>query len=171
MGKEAEEKELAKKTAKLSISETSSSSTTNATASTSTTSTTTTKRKKIRKKKSRKNSITAIWDQRAAKAMEVMKTCAFSKNFDPNLAKRKKGEKGYGRPPPGSKSEARAKRTNAWVMEQLDILLGVISSLGKPNKKAGGNMFMDFGTLFIVYQDISDTVVGMIQRGRKKKLL
>ena len=56
-------------------------------------------------------------------------------------------------------------------MEQLDILLGVISSLGKPNKKSGGNMFMDFGTLFIVYQDISDTVVGMIQRGRKKKLL
>lgn len=36
------------------------------------------------------------------------------------------GTEGYGRPPPGSKSEERAIRAQEWVETEIEKLLGVI---------------------------------------------
>ncbi len=51
------------------------------------------------------------------------------------------------------------------------MLLGVITREGRPDKHSGGRQGIDFGSLFYIYQDISDTLVGMIRKCRQAKLL
>lgn len=131
---------------------------------------------RVRKKKKgrKKNSIAAKWDAMATKTEAEQKRNIFSKDYDASFTKKtalKKGDKGYGRAPEGSLSAARAKRAKAWVKEQMDMLLGVIIRNGKPDKKRDGRIGIDFGTLFYIYQDISDTLVGMIRKSRKSKFL
>lgn len=41
-----------------------------------------------------------------------------------------KNAEGYGKPPPGSKSEERAKKANAWVEKEIEKLINVISQNG-----------------------------------------
>jgi hypothetical protein len=54
----------------------------------------------------------------------------FSKSFDPTAKHAvQKGMDGYGRPPPGSKTEERAMKAQEWVDTEIDKLLGVIKSV------------------------------------------
>ena len=75
----------------------------------------------------------------------------------------------YGKPKAGSKTEARAQAAKKWVDKEIDKLVEVITKLGAPDEERNGQITITFGPLFIAYQDISDTLVGILMRSKKRK--
>ena len=59
----------------------------------------------------------------------------------------------------------------AWVDKEIDALIGVIEDKGV--KQAGGSdkSQITFGELFDIYADISDSLVGILLRAKKRKRL
>jgi len=68
-----------------------------------------------------------------------------------------------------SLSEERAQNASRWVEKEVDKLILVIKAIGL--KGPDGKHQVTFGTLFIAYQDISDTLVGILMRAKKRKLI
>eukprot|EP00466_Bigelowiella_natans_P015307 jgi/Bigna1/138851/aug1.47_g13559 len=121
-------------------------------------------------KKKKRIAIISLWNKRANKAKEEMKHNIFSKHYDSKADRKSvlhKGQKGYGKALPGSKSAMRAEKAKLWVKQQIGILLTVIKREG--SKGPQGHHQVNFGKLFTAYQDISDTLVGMLRRARKYK--
>mmetsp|Transcript_3417 Transcript_3417/g.10445 ORF Transcript_3417/g.10445 Transcript_3417/m.10445 type:complete len:179 (-) Transcript_3417:524-1060(-) len=106
-----------------------------------------------------------LWAQRAEAASASQKTNAFSTHFDPEAAKAL-GD--YGTPAPGSLTEQRWHKGKAWVDEQIDNLLAVIRDVGDTDDNA---TTVDFGTLFANYADVSDSLVGILMRAKKRNRL
>ncbi|KAJ1457672.1 costars-domain-containing protein, partial [Pelagophyceae sp. CCMP2097] len=75
----------------------------------------------------------------------------------------------YGKPPPGSATEERWAKGKQWVEEQIAQMLQVIRDMG--NLEADGTVTVLFGKLFYTYADISDSLVGILMRAKKRKLL
>jgi len=75
----------------------------------------------------------------------------------------------YGKPKAGSKTEARAQAAKKWVDKEIDKLVEVVTKLGEPDPERDGQITTTFGPLFIAYQDISDTLVGILMRSKKRK--
>lgn len=110
--------------------------------------------------------LASMWDSKAAQADDESKNNVFSAHYDPNAAKKlKPGDKGYGSAPEGSESAVRAQRANDWVKVQVKQLIDVIGDIGTTGP--GGLKQTNFGTLFVRYETISDTVVGILQRAKK----
>ena len=107
----------------------------------------------------------AMWNEKQAKADAEQTSNIFSKDYKANKIL-KPGDKNYGQAPVGSKSAERAKRAKQWVKEQIKILIGVMEKHGTKNNITN-SLEITFGELFIIYQDISDTLVGMLQRSKK----
>jgi len=107
-----------------------------------------------------------MWDKKAKEANEQQKRNVFSKGYV-GVVKVKRGDKGYGRAPEGSKSAARAERAKQWVKEQIGLLISVIRKIGTKNSQ--GIYEVNFGVIFVAYQDISDTLVGILRRAKKYK--
>ena len=76
-----------------------------------------------------------------------------------------KGDPAYGTAPEGSLSDERAKKAAAWVEKEVDKLCTEITSLGV---KQGNHVTVTFGELFHHYQDVSDTLVGILARAKKR---
>eukprot|EP00471_Norrisiella_sphaerica_P011562 CAMPEP_0184503042 /NCGR_PEP_ID=MMETSP0113_2-20130426/51651_1 /TAXON_ID=91329 /ORGANISM="Norrisiella sphaerica, Strain BC52" /LENGTH=176 /DNA_ID=CAMNT_0026892453 /DNA_START=408 /DNA_END=938 /DNA_ORIENTATION=- len=106
-----------------------------------------------------------MWDTRAKEANQSSKRNIFSKHYDPSAPKLGRGQEGYGKAPAGSKSAERAERAKEWVKEQIGLLIATIIKIG--TKDPEGNHEVTFGKLFVIYQDISDTLVGTLRRARK----
>mmetsp|Transcript_8258 Transcript_8258/g.20294 ORF Transcript_8258/g.20294 Transcript_8258/m.20294 type:complete len:145 (+) Transcript_8258:402-836(+) len=107
-----------------------------------------------------------MWDQKAKKANAEQKRNIFSRGYDKRASGNlKKGQKGYGTAPEGSKSAARAERAKQWVKEQIGLLISVIKKVGQKNPN--GLYEVSFGVIFVAYQDISDTLVGILRRAKK----
>ena len=81
----------------------------------------------------------------------------------------RKGSSDYGKAPAGSKSEARARNAQQWVEKEVAKLVDVIEKIGKPG--ANGKAVVTFGVLFDAYVDISDTLVGILMRSKKRRIL
>lgn len=77
---------------------------------------------------------------------------------------------GYGRPPPGSKTEARGKKAGQLVNNEVLTLCEMINEFGVPNEE-DGTIWITFGELFQIYTRISNKLVGMLLRARKHNLL
>ena len=109
-------------------------------------------------------------EERQKKANEEMKANPFSKNFDPTAAKNrvKKGAEGYGKAVAGSETEARANKAQEWIEHEIGKLVEVLKEFGQENG-ATGEVHMTFGELFERYADISDTLVGILMRAKKRK--
>merc|ERR1719474_2041501 len=80
----------------------------------------------------------------------------------------KHGE-GYGKPPPGSKSEARAKKYNENCTREIVELCGIISEKGFTDSE--GRRAILFRDIFNTYRFISDKCCGLLLRARRYKLL
>jgi hypothetical protein len=116
------------------------------------------------------SSVKSHWENFGKKHQDAQATNVFSGAYDPTKAKHlKPGDPGYGRPPEGSQSEARAAKASDWVDNEIDKLLKVISENGKSG--TDGKVFITFGQLFILYQDISDSLVGIMMRAKKRSRL
>lgn len=110
--------------------------------------------------------LASMWDSKVAQADDEIKNNVFSAHYDPNAAKKlKPGDKGYGSAPEGSESAVRAQKANDWVKVQVKQLIDVIGEIGTAGP--GGLKQTNFGTLFVRYETISDTVVGILQRAKK----
>jgi len=109
-----------------------------------------------------------MWDEKAKKAAAQQKRNVFSKDYDSSThakGKNKPGQKGYGKAPEGSKSAARAAKAKLWVKQQIGQLISVIKKIGSQSSQ--GRYEVTFGIIFVAYQDISDTLVGILRRARK----
>lgn len=69
----------------------------------------------------------------------------------------------------GTATAERAAKAADWVTQEINKLLGVIQSIGSVN--ATGQTYVCFGPLFYKYTDISDTLVGIMMRAKKRKLI
>jgi len=123
--------------------------------------------------KSKKKGITgrmAMWDNMQKKADIEQKSNIFSKDYDAKAHKKlKPGDKGYGEALEGSASLARSIKAKEWVKKQIGLLIGIIKDIGE--KGPDGCYFTTFGPLFIAFEKISDTLVGILQRSKKYKVL
>merc|ERR1711990_940603 len=81
----------------------------------------------------------------------------------------KRGMKGYGKAKKGSAQAKRLAKANQWVKDQIVQLIGVIKDIGQTNQD--GMSQVTFGVLFVAYETISDTLVGILQRSKKYNLL
>lgn len=116
------------------------------------------------------SAMAAKWDAAARATAEAEKTNFFSSKFDAahhEATRLKKGDAGYGTAPEGSKSAARAEKATAWVNEQVVRLLTVVRDLSC--KDSEGHLSVSFGELFVAYESISDSLVGMLLRAKKRK--
>lgn len=115
-------------------------------------------------------SVKSHWENFGKQHQEAQSTNVFSGGYDPTKAKHlKPGDPGYGRPPEGSQSEARAAKASDWVDNEIDKLIKVITDNGKSG--TDGKVSITFGQLFILYQDISDSLVGIMMRAKKRSRL
>ena len=103
----------------------------------------------------------AKFDKQAAESEAEAKSNPFSKKFDKGAARLKKGDAGYGTAVAGSATEARAAKAQAWVETEIEKLIDVI-------RQNGDGSSITFGVLFEVYANISDTLVGILMRARKR---
>lgn len=110
-----------------------------------------------------------MWENFAKTNLEYQKQNPFSPQFQGTQSALKKGDEGYGCAAPGSKTEERARKAQQWVEEEISKLLSVIEQIGHVN--ADGNIVVTFGVLFVAYEDISDTLVGIMKRARKANLI
>jgi len=76
---------------------------------------------------------------------------------------------GYGKPPPGSKSEARAKKYNENCTREIVELCGIVSEKGFTDSE--GRRAILFRDIFNTYRFISDKCCGLLLRARRYKLL
>uniref|UniRef100_A0A915DWI7 Costars domain-containing protein n=1 Tax=Ditylenchus dipsaci TaxID=166011 RepID=A0A915DWI7_9BILA len=106
------------------------------------------------------------FNQAAQKSEQKLKKNPFSDTYQP--PEFDKASKEYGRPPPGSKTEARGIRAGNYVMNEIIFLCEMIeqNSTGTPP-----NCEMKFGPLFYMYARVSDKLVGMLLRARKYGLV
>ncbi|KAH9261413.1 hypothetical protein BASA81_000057 [Batrachochytrium salamandrivorans] len=66
-------------------------------------------------------------------------------------------------------SEARGQKAAEWVEKEVYKLVGEIEKLGR--KQSTGVVEITFGELFNRYADVSDTLVGILARAKKRDLL
>ena len=67
-----------------------------------------------------------------------------------------------------NKSEHRAAAAVQWVEKEIDKLIVEIQGIGRKN---GNQVEITFGELFTHYQDVSDTLVGILQRAKKRSIV
>jgi hypothetical protein len=72
----------------------------------------------------------------------------------------------YGKAKPGSKTEERAIAAQKWVEIEVDKICAEIRKIGRPD--ASGRVLVEFKKLFLHYENISDTLVGILLRARKR---
>ena len=116
-------------------------------------------------------SMVSRFNQQVAQVEEQNKSNPFSKSYAGSAAKTlKKGDAGYGTAVAGSKTEERARAAQEWVEKEILKLIDVIKQQGQTDE-ATGEVSITFGVLFAAYADISDTLVGILMRARKRKQL
>jgi hypothetical protein len=120
-------------------------------------------------KSSKAAAMAAMFNKNQAAADEESKSNPFSKAFDPNAKGPKKGEAGYGRAKEGTEADRRAKAAQAWVDQQIDQM--IVHIRAGPARDKQGRATVTFGEIFEAYADVSDTLVGILLRARKRKRL
>jgi len=76
----------------------------------------------------------------------------------------------YGHPKENSMSAARAEKAQQWIEKEIEKLMQQIHTVGSKDHHTG-EVTVTFGHLFYHYQDVSDTLVGILLRAKKRKLI
>uniref|UniRef100_A0A803JSQ4 Actin-binding Rho-activating protein n=1 Tax=Xenopus tropicalis TaxID=8364 RepID=A0A803JSQ4_XENTR len=112
------------------------------------------------------------WQSRSEGHIERQRLNPFSEGFDHTHAmavRLRKGDRGYGRPEEGSRTEERGRRALRHIHKEMEEMCLVIEQMGV--KGRDGRVRVTFGRLFQRYERISDKVVGILLRARKHKML
>uniref|UniRef100_A0A1I8BVB9 Costars domain-containing protein n=1 Tax=Meloidogyne hapla TaxID=6305 RepID=A0A1I8BVB9_MELHA len=100
--------------------------------------------------------------EKEQRAIDDRANDVYSKNYIPR--KYSKNSLEYGKPPPGSLTEMRAKKAAKHIAKEMLQLCEIIEEYGN---KINGEKIITFGHLFNIYEYISDKVVGILLRARK----
>ncbi|KAH9253940.1 hypothetical protein BASA81_008064 [Batrachochytrium salamandrivorans] len=111
----------------------------------------------------------SLWENTAKAYKDKQAMNVFSGQFDKTKDERIDPAT-YGKPVEGSKTEDRAKEASAWVDKEIAKLVEVIKQIGTVDAQEGG-ITVEFGLLFDTYVDISDTLVGILMRAKKRQVL
>lgn len=132
---------------------------------------TTVKKKKTTQAGQKENGILAerlkMWQNKVDQHLVGQSQNVFSGGYQ-GEQRLKIGDEGYGKPVEGSKTDERAKAAAVWVDKEIDKMVEVIKKIGGYDEVQGGYT-VTFGELFHAYQDISDTLVGILMRAKKRK--
>jgi len=74
----------------------------------------------------------------------------------------------YGKPKEGSLTALRGQKAHKWVDENIEKLVTVIQKHGKFDETRHA-IAITFADLFNAYSDVSDTLVGILQRAKKRR--
>jgi hypothetical protein len=109
-----------------------------------------------------------FWKQKSENHEKSQKQNPFSdgRSAKATVCGPKRGDADYGCAKRGSFTEMRAIQAQEWVNAEIDKLVSVITELGTEGTE--GKTSVKFGPLFVAYQDISDTLVGILQRAKKR---
>lgn len=105
--------------------------------------------------------IAALWQARADTAHLKQAGNVFSGKYHGAVGKASSSSGSLAASLPAA-AEWRAKAAKKWVDEQVELLVSTIYTAG------GGDGSVTFGVLFEKYQSISDSVVGILMRARKR---
>lgn len=108
----------------------------------------------------------AMWQDKIDQHMEGQSANVFSASYKEGN-KPRKGSKSYGVAAKGSASANRAEQASAWVEKEIDKLVQTIKKIGEYDESKGGYT-VDFGKLFVTYENISDSLVGILMRAKKR---
>lgn len=108
-----------------------------------------------------------MWQTKVNEHQDKQSANVFSGGYQGNPGKLGKDQ--YGKAPEGSKTEERAKAAQDWVEKEIDKLVSIIKEMGSHDPSQGGTHTVEFGPLFYKYADISDTLVGILLRAKKRK--
>jgi hypothetical protein len=112
----------------------------------------------------------ALWQEKLKEHQKKQAANPFSDSQrHPSPMKLTKTSEGYGRPPPGSMTAKRGDQASEWVNHEIEKLVAVIKEIG--TTKEDGTVSVLFGRLFAAYQEISNTLVGIMRRAKKKKYI
>jgi len=106
------------------------------------------------------------FNQMQQKTDEKLTKNPFSDTYQPEKFDRT--AKDYGRPTPGSKTEARGIRAGNYVSREIVFLCETIQAHAKGTPP---DCTIKFGPLFYLYSTVSDKLVGMLLRARKYGLV
>jgi hypothetical protein len=107
-----------------------------------------------------------MWQNKVDNHQQKQAVNAFSGAFQ---GKKEIDKDHYGKAPEGSKTEERAKAAQDWVEAEIEKLIKVMIEMGTYDPEEGGVSTVQFGPLFYKYADISDTLVGILMRAKKRK--
>jgi len=110
-----------------------------------------------------------LWQQKLDEQASKSRANPFSQNFTGETSLDHLSKEEYGRPVEGSLTDIRGKQAASWVDHEVDKLVGEILKIGRFDPSEGGLATVAFGELFLHYQDISNTVVGILMRAKKRK--
>ena len=109
----------------------------------------------------------ARFNAEAEQAKAESKANPFSKEFDREAGRLKKGDAGYGQAVAGSQTEERAQKAQAWVEKEIEKLIEVIRQHGErvpdpstsTSEQGAGEVevTITFGKLFDIYADSEQT--------------
>lgn len=108
----------------------------------------------------------------AIRGVKLKKTASTKPDIDQLRASKPTAQpgakKGLGKAKRGSLTEMRALKAAAWIDAEIDKLIAVIERVGTKSGEGEGGVTVTFGELFAAYQDISDTLVGILMRAKKR---
>lgn len=113
-----------------------------------------------------------IWEKRIDEFNDRQSHNPFSDKFI-DTEHLKKGDQSYGKPVVGSQTEARGVQAQEWVDREINRLQHVFIALHREKCEAtksicAGEVVATFGDLFARYQDISNSLVGILKRARQR---
>ncbi|GBG27030.1 Actin-binding Rho-activating protein [Hondaea fermentalgiana] len=106
------------------------------------------------------------WNNKLDGLQNADKSNPFSESYEGPSGPRP-GQDGYGCAKAGSKTAERAAKAQEWVDKEIDKFVSVVKDIGE--SRPDGSTVVTFGKLFVTYQDISDTLVGIMMRAKKRK--
>jgi hypothetical protein len=113
---------------------------------------------------------TALWQEKLKAHQQKQAANPFSDSQSHSCPlKLTKTSAEYGRPPPGTMTAKRGAQATEWVNHEIERLVAVIKEIG--TTREDGTVSVLFGRLFAAYQDISNTLVGIMRRAKKKKYI
>jgi hypothetical protein len=116
------------------------------------------------------SNLTKMWQSKANAHTDTQARNPFREGGGAAAARAPRpGDADYGRAAAGSQTAERAAKAQDWVEQEIAKLLSVIREIGE--NRPDGQAVVKFGPLFYAYQDISDTLVGIMMRAKKRKLI
>ncbi|PAA55479.1 hypothetical protein BOX15_Mlig004182g2, partial [Macrostomum lignano] len=119
----------------------------------------------------------SVWNSRSHAAFAEQARNPFSSRFaaieSSSSAAGRRRDPGYGKPPEGSRTEARGFAAHDRISAEITELCELIKQIGRRVVLSDGKQTWQttFGELFSVYERISNKVVGVLLRARKHGLV